>query len=543
MTRSAHEPTTGALPDRLHLTIVAGPEAGSFAFDPSEAPVQIGRISNAACRLDDPTVSRRHAALRFENGAWIIEDAGSRGGTAVNGKMIAVPTRLSLADEIGIGPWRLRVDGRPQADSTITLSDDRPSAANFRSAPRRLAQPLELRRLTLLLDYADRLQRAGDEAELAAELLDAACRGASFTSGLVLRARGGDEADILAREGEAGAVSRSVLREAESGKVVQLSEAPELLEAQSLMLSGVRDVLCVPLQLDGAVHAYLYLTREQARAASDADESADFCIALARLAEITLASLLRRGLEREIRSAREAQERILPASTGAAPGFHYAMLSRPGRGVAGDLFDVVRVSDTRTAIFLGDITGKGAGPALLMTASQAFLNGELRRAESLASSVESLNAYLVGRSRPGEFLTLWIALFDAATRSLEYIDAGHGFAALAGARSEPVLLQEGGGPPLGVVEGGSWTPATVAAEPGDRLLLFSDGLAEQRSPAGKFFGIERALSAFAEMGQPDEIVRRLAGLVDAHAQGGEFADDLTLACAYIEPRASAVSGV
>jgi len=533
MTPEAPSPEATASRDRLHLTIVAGPAPGAFTFVPSEAPVEIGRISTAPCRLNDPTVSRRHATLRYDNGVWTVEDAGSRGGTAVNGRVIATPTRLSLADEIGIGPWRLRVDGRPHVDSTITLTDDRREPATYRATPRQIVQPLQLRRLTLLLDYADRLQRAGDEEELAAELLDAACRGASFTSGLVLRARGGDEADILAREGEPGPVSRSVLREAEGGKVVQLSEAPELLAAQSLVLSGVRDVICVPLQLDDAPYAFLYLARDQARAASDADESSDFCVALARLAEITLASLRRRGLEREIRAAREAQERILPAAAGEAPGLRYAMVSRPGRGVAGDLFDVVRIDRTRTAILLGDITGKGAGPALLMTAAQAFLNGELRRFETLASTVEALNAYLSSRSRTGEFLTLWIGVYDAASGELDYIDAGHGFAACGRPGGKARLLQEGGGPPLGLIERQTWTLARTTLAPGDRLLLFSDGLAEQRSPEGEYFGLERALETLTSDEEPESLVHRLAAMVDAHARGASFADDLTLACAYV----------
>ncbi len=513
----------------IALSVIAGPTQLSFSFDISESPVEIGRLSTLACRLDDPTVSRRHAVLRHGPGGWMLEDLKSRGGTAHNGALIDHPVRVVEGDEIGIGPWRLLATTNVFADSTITLSDDMPGGGALRTSPRRISQPLAARRLSLLLDYADRLQRAGRESELAVQVLDAACKGARFTQGAVVRSgTGGSVAEMLAQEGTPSAVSRSVLREAQKGQVVRLQDAPELMEAQSLMIGGVRDVLCVPINHDDVPYAFLYLIRETAR--DEADDDADFCVALVRLAEIALASLRRRGLEREIQAAREAQERILPDDEGSAPGLTYAMLSRAGRGVAGDLFDVVEIDERRTAILLGDITGKGAGPGLLMTAAQAFLNGELRRSESLLATIEALNAYISTRSKPGEFLTLWIGIWDSATRRIEYIDAGHGFAAHVPQEGEPRLLLSDGGPPLGISTEYDWSAADMVVGEGDQLVLFSDGLVEQSDPKGEMYTVERVLKRLAQPMPPTERVTDLADAVVAHAAGAVFTDDLTLAC-------------
>ncbi len=515
--------------DALSLRVIAGPEEQSFVFMPGESPVEIGRLSSQACRLDDPTVSRRHAVLRHESGGWVLEDAGSRGGTALNGEIIATPERVSDGDEIGIGPWRLLVSTEFQSDSTIAFSDEPPSASTLHTRERRISQPLAARRLSLLLEYAERLHLAQKEAELAAEMLDAACRGARFTRGAVVRGgSGGRVAETLAQEGEPSAISRSVLKEAESGRVVRLRDAPELQQAQSIMIDSVRDVLCVPITPDDETYAYLYLIRDQAR--EDEGDDADFCVALVRLAEIAFAGLRRQALEREIQAAREAQERILPDESGSAPGFVYAMHSRAGRGVAGDLFDVIRIDEHRSAVLLGDITGKGAGPGLLMTAAQAFLNGEFRRSEDLLSTVRALNTYLDGRSMPGEFLTLWIGVYDAQTETIEYIDAGHGFVAYAPASGTPLLLQEGGGPPLGISPAQDWRSATLRVASGDQIVLFSDGLVEQRNRRGELYGVEQILKDLTFTTTPADRVTALARNVLAHAGDEAIGDDLTLGC-------------
>jgi serine phosphatase RsbU (regulator of sigma subunit) len=318
--------------------------------------------------------------------------------------------------------------------------------------------------------------------------------------------------------------------------VIRLSDSPELVEAQSIMMSGVRDVLCVPIVDAREIWGFLYLVRSHTGATSDADDAADFCVAIGRLAEIALSSLRRRSLEQEIVAARQAQERLMPAVHGTAPGLQYAMVSRPGRGVAGDLLDVVAVDDRRTVALLGDITGKGAGPALLMSAAQAFLNGALRRSTTLLETVEELNAYLVSRSLIGEFLTLWIGLYDADAREIEYVDAGHGFAAMATAAGETSLLQAGGGPPLGLETGSHWTSERRRVEAGDRLLLFSDGLAEQRSPAGKFFGLEAAIELFAQSESPTGVIASLDEAARTHAGPGPFSDDFTIVCIEFDAR-------
>jgi len=512
--------------DTLTLRAVGGPEPVEFIVAADRAPATIGRRSDAACRLDDPTVSREHAVLRREGGGWVLEDAGSRAGTLLNGAPLRMASPLAPGDEIGIGPWRLAVAGAPRAVSTITLTNDRPDASAIRTSPRRIEQPIAAQRLTLLLEYADRLHHAEAEPALAAELLTAACRGAECAQGLVVKQRSGGVAEVLARRGDAPGVSRTVLEAARQGSVVRLRDAPELMQAQSLMTSGVRDVLCVPVAAAGRPDLFLYLVSDREGPGADAEA---FCVALVRLAEIAISGLRRRELEREIQAAREAQERILPSASGTAPGLRYAMLSRAGRGVAGDLFDVVAIDERRAAVLLGDITGKGAGAGLLMTAAQAFLNSQLRGAGSLEAAVAELNAYLNTRTRAGEFLTLWIGVYDHGARELEFVDAGHGYAVVTRQGEAPATLDAEGGPPLGIGVDDLRRSERLTIGEGDALYLYSDGLVEQRNAEGTQFGVPRVMEILASAEDPEHAVARLAEALDAHAGPGDLADDLTLA--------------
>lgn len=516
-------------PQSLRLVVVDGPPLRGGVFLPEAAPVEIGRHSAASFRLDDPTVSRQHAALTYERGDWMLADLGSRAGTLLNERRVARPVPLETGDLIDIGPWRFRVINGAHSGSTLAVRNDVSTTGGLQTVAVEIERPIEAQRLSLLLEYADELHGAEDEADLLERLLHAAALGAGFEHGVVVQGLNQDQSvNIIARRGEVRAVSRTVLSEAEKGQLVRLRESPELQQAHSLVMEGVEDALCVPVRVGDRPYAYLYLTRKDR--GDTGDEPQDFCLALVRLAEIALSGLRRRGLEREIKAAHDAQKRLLPRSSGTAAGLRYAMLSRPGRGVAGDLFDVVPLGGERTAVLLGDITGKGAGPGLLMSAAQAFLNGVLRRGASLDEAVAQLDSYLISRSMPGEFLTLWIGVYDASDRSLEHLDAGHGFAALVASASEPRLIESEGGPPLGIDGSFDRRSETLTVGRGDHLFLFSDGLVEQKDPQEREFGLPAVLERLATLADPEERVKSLADAVVRHAAGGVFTDDLTLAC-------------
>lgn len=517
----------------IRFAVVDGPTIPSTAHTPADAPLSIGRKSTCDWRLDDPTVSRLHAELGYDRGDWTITDHGSRAGTFLNEHRLASTSLLDHGDILDIGPWRFRVIVGTPSNNTLTIQDDAATDRTFKTSSTIINQPIEAKRLELLLDYAGELHEAADEQDLASRLLRAAGLGANFEHGVVvLGAHSASEALIMASHGEPRGVSRTVLHQASQGRVVRMQGSPELQEAQSLIMDGVEDVLCIPIQSGERPYAYLYLTRKE----SVYDEAPEaFCLGLVKLAEITLSGLRRRGLEREIQAAHDAQKRILPPAEGTAPGFDYAMMSRPGRGVAGDLFDVVPINSHRTAILLGDITGKGAGAGLLMSAAQAFLNGVLTAQTPLDAAVRALDAYIVSRSMPGEFLTLWIGIYDAQTRELVFTDAGHGFCAVSRGGQEPVLLECEGGPPLGIDADFPRPLATTSLAPGDHLVLFSDGLVEQQDPGGDEFGLGAILGLLGEPRSPAARVTTLAEAVVAHAGSDQLKDDLTIACAAFTP--------
>jgi serine phosphatase RsbU (regulator of sigma subunit) len=167
-----------------------------------------------------------------------------------------------------------------------------------------------------------------------------------------------------------------------------------------------------------------------------------------------------------------------------------------------------------------------------MTAAQGFLHASLLAHGELARAVTSLNTFLHSRSSAETFLTLWIGLFDPHHMSLEYVDAGHGYATMLKSDQSTQWLDENGGVPIGAAAGIEYQTATAHLSPGDGVLIFSDGIVEQTSndsrPDGRReeFGKERVHAAIRGCDGKD----LLAGLFQAlnsFAGGRAFTDDVT----------------
>lgn len=218
----------------------------------------------------------------------------------------------------------------------------------------------------------------------------------------------------------------------------------------------------------------------------------------------------------------------MPPRSGRFAGVRYAFESRAGRLVAGDLFDVLALDDGRAAFFLGDVSGKGIGAAVLMSAAQSQLRTLLLSGTAVDAAVASLNRHLHERSEPGKFVTLVAGVIDAERGVLEIVDAGHGFCTIAGPEGRAARLEMGGGLPLGVVPEGAYTTTVVPLAPGARVVVFTDGVVEQTDASGRQFGFDAALEVLGRASGPEADAAELLRAVAAHA-GGALADDLTVA--------------
>lgn len=231
--------------------------------------------------------------------------------------------------------------------------------------------------------------------------------------------------------------------------------------------------------------------------------------------------------ERELERAREIQQSLLPKSIPQLPGFELATAWQPARVVGGDYFDVLPLGEKRLAICIADVVGKGVSAALLMANVQATVRAFARDSESPASLCDRVNGVLCENIAADKFVTFFYGILDAGERTFRYCNAGHPFPLLVSADSTRQLAE--GGAVLGIFPEGKYGEATIHLSPGDRLLLFTDGITEAADPGEREFGQE-SIAAFARAHRSNsaaELNRRLLAHVSDFCCG-RFHDDATL---------------
>jgi len=210
--------------------------------------------------------------------------------------------------------------------------------------------------------------------------------------------------------------------------------------------------------------------------------------------EVASESSQREQQEQELARAREIQMSLLPKDIPQIAGFEIAGAWEPARTVGGDYFDVIKFSETKIGICIADVVGKGVSAALLMANVQATVRAFASESASPAWLCSRVNAVLCSNIASGKFVTLFYGILDAQRGSLEYTSAGHLPPILIRASGASQQLREGGAL-LGVFPAWEYHNASVHLSPGDRLLLFTDGITEAMKSDGEEFGEERLAQA------------------------------------------------
>lgn len=240
-------------------------------------------------------------------------------------------------------------------------------------------------------------------------------------------------------------------------------------------------------------------------------------------------NLQKRRLDEQLAMARQIQQRFLPSDLPPTPGLDVVARSLFCLEVAGDYYDVIPLADGRTALAIGDVSGKGAGAAMLMANLQASLRTALRVGGELEETVAGINQLICGNTGDEQFITFFVGIHDAASGRFEYVNAGHNPPLLVRANGEVVELQEGG-LLLGVLADSSYRMGVVELESDDLLLLYTDGVSEALDSEEEEFGEGRLLELVQRHAgrRPEELLELIEREV-ARFQGREgFADDFTL---------------
>lgn len=519
----------------LHLEVIEGPGLDRQRWHLHDG-FRLGRAEGSAVELADLAVSREHALIERRDDGWNLSDCRSQHGTRLNELPLAArsPAALHAGDVISIGPWRFRVvpaatDG-PDADA-----DSEPDARVDVVAQ---LGSLAEHRLALLLACAGEIATAPDEQALADTLAEYALLGSGYARAAVLWSADGDLAlrslrPVAAASETAFGFERALIAAAAAGEVTRLDEAQGEGEENAAQ-PPVRRALCAPLMLDGHAEAFLYLASHRA-GRHDHDEAPTFVQALARVAALALSNLRRLHSEREratlaadIDRAREVQRRLLPDDRLPIGDLRYTLHLHPGRAVAGDIADVIALPGGEVVALLGDVSGAGFGAGLIMASVQSFLRAEFGHHADPARAMRRLNRHLHAQASRGQFVTLWLGVFDPTTRACRFVDAGHGHALRIDRDGEVVPVPTHGAIPLGIDPSAVFFSETLLLTRGEIVLLYSDGVIEQRAPDDAAFGRGRLVASILGAESPSAAVAAALSALSGHAQERAPDDDTTL---------------
>jgi sigma-B regulation protein RsbU (phosphoserine phosphatase) len=230
-------------------------------------------------------------------------------------------------------------------------------------------------------------------------------------------------------------------------------------------------------------------------------------------------------MEKDQRAAQQIQARLRPETLPQPRGWELAGFYRSFRHVGGDYYETMLLDERRLLVTIADVSGKGAGAALLTANLQAILKFVDFDEHPLEHTVAAINTHLCRHTEPGRFITMIIAVLDLESRRLTYVNAGHSPGMLH--RVDRIERLGATAPPLGAMEHLTFPAGQATMEPGDALVLYTDGLSERRNRASAFFdesGIEAALRA----GGPesaDALLRRLVRASEAFSDGVPPDDD------------------
>jgi sigma-B regulation protein RsbU (phosphoserine phosphatase) len=232
--------------------------------------------------------------------------------------------------------------------------------------------------------------------------------------------------------------------------------------------------------------------------------------------------------EQDLERAREIQKALLPKEIAQVPGFEVVAAWEPARLVGGDYYDVIRLSETKLGICIADVVGKGVSAALLMANVQATVRAYAADQAAPSWLCRRVNEVLCNNLADDKFVTLFYGILDAEARTLRYTTAGHVPPLLVRRDGSHEALREGGAV-LGVFRDWNFQEGLVQLGPGDRVVLFTDGITEAMRADGEEFGDARVLRVAAERDgcSPVEVKERLLAAVNQFCNS-QLQDDATL---------------
>jgi phosphoserine phosphatase RsbU/P len=482
----------------------------------------IGRSARSDLCIPDAFASRLHAEIRQEGEAYWLIDLGSANGTRLNGMPVTTTMPLLPGGEIQIGETRILFEGEAEsmkqisstliADNTSALDPQNTISLTARRSPTTEILDSTTSSRTDLLGLISKvgvalLSSSGLDETLnnVASLVFEAVPAERVV--IMLRGDSGDEMQIKVARTRGSEtpidevrISRAIMTEViENGKAVLTSDAQQdpRFASQTLVLQGIRSVLAVPLSVDERHVFGLIYADSPTHQVMFSSEHLDILTTLASVASIRVenASLLeerinRERMERELELATEIQQRFQPSGPPIIEGYEFQGISFSCYEIGGDYYDFIPRHDGTMLVALGDVSGKGTAAALLMSSLHAAIHGQVAAQTPLDRTVTSINEYLAENTPANRFVTLFIGELEPETGYLKFINAGHN-PPIIGRADGTIEQLSSGGLPLGIMPFAEYEIGHAQIDPGDVLVVYSDGVTEANNINEDEFGIER----------------------------------------------------
>jgi serine phosphatase RsbU (regulator of sigma subunit) len=538
-----------------HL-VISGRDGSSKSI-PLTKSVTLGRSTEAdLCFPEDSGLSRQHLTIEPSGDRWTVRDLGSKNGTRVNGKLLQAPHVLDQHDQITASYLMItfrssetpheRVVFDAAAHPVETLETHR---TVFTSLERVLSQEGISKDTASAKSVwstpARALLRAGSELshrrpldELFKVLLDLAMEAVGADRGVLMTLENGQLQIRASSMGEfriSSAVRDRVLQDRASMLIRSVADDAELHDRLSIKAHSVLSLIAAPLQLDERVIGLIYVDCSRVMRGFTEDDlnllTVIGNIAAMRIEQQRLAAVeeAERRMQAELSQAAEIQRKHLPGAPPQIPGLEIASQNTPCRTVGGDYYDFVRFADGRIGIIIADVAGKGLPAALLMMSLQARVQALAEGAASLATFVARLNRSLTVSCPSNRFITMFVLALDPETGEFGYVNAGHNPSLLI--RSNGTMEElSAGGMVLGLIATASYEETMGRLEPGDSLLLYTDGISEAESPKGEEYDLPRLRQLMERVyGEPGAgVITAIEREIERWTCGAPAADDRTL---------------
>ncbi len=507
----------------------------------TKSPFTIGRRETNDLQLAGSEVSREHAEIVTDGDHCVLHDRGSRFGTFVNGEIVS-DIILKPGDRVRLG----RGGG---AELVYALGGQTVFAAPASAAIG------DLRHVAALLEGLRALGSGRVLDDVLALVMDSAIEVSGAERGFIMLANDDLELEFkLGRSrgrttlpGSRFDTSRKIPEQVfETGQVRIIADLldGDLADVHmGTVALGIRHVLCVPLRLVRYLEAgqqapseknigVLYLdSRERGSLLSESTRAALETLATEAAVAIENARLYRETLEKarleqEMRIAADIQRALLPRLACNGPYFGAAASTLPCRSIGGDFFDYVERPDQHVAFALGDVSGKGPPAALLSALIQGIISGQSVAAAGPAATLTHVNKTMIRRAIEARYATMFYALL-AADGTLTCCNAGHNPPFVIGRDSQRRL--DRGGLPVGMFEDLPFDEETLTLNPGDWVIVFSDGVSEALNAAEEEFGDARIAAVVREHfdDTPENLLNALLTSVHTFAGGTPQNDDVT----------------